>query len=146
MRTAHTIISAVAATAALAAATGTAAASTTCTWGGTPAEPTGSFTIKPGLTNTPATQALKFTATGVLGGGDQCKGRVTFGGQIDAGGTCLVATFHGPGSGLRGVSSFLAQGRGAFDVPSQLFDQAGNHVGEETAELFTQTTFEHVAD
>ena len=45
-----------------------AQASTTCTWGGTPAAPTGTFTVSPGLTNTPAPEPLKFSATGVLAG------------------------------------------------------------------------------
>src|SRR4051812_24835097 len=72
-----------------------ARANTTCTWGGTPVEPTGTFTVKPGLTNTPASQPLKFGATGALGGGGRCTGTMTLAGQVNAGSTCLMASFEG---------------------------------------------------
>src|SRR4051812_40017768 len=64
------------------------AATTTCTWGGTPPAPTGTLTINPGITNLPAPGALKFRATGELSGGGRCTGTMTFVGQIDAGSTC----------------------------------------------------------
>src|SRR5438105_4471550 len=64
-----------------------ASAATTCTWGGTPAEPTGTFEFpRQGLTNTPASKPLPFTATGPLGGG--CSGTFTFKGQANALSTC----------------------------------------------------------
>src|SRR5437867_2462129 len=75
-------------------------ASALCTWGGTPAAPTGFFSIEPGLTNLPAAKALDFYATGVLGGG--CQGRMTWRGQVDAGSTCPLALFEGQISGLPG--------------------------------------------
>src|SRR5947207_15731906 len=66
---------------------------TVCTWGGTPPSPTGSITFTPGYTNTPSPTPISFTATGPLGGG--CKGKLTFTGVIDAGGTCVAtAPFH----------------------------------------------------
>src|SRR4051812_29957022 len=72
-----------------------ASAATTCAWAGTPTNPTGTFSISPGIRLVPATQALRFSATGPLSGGRGCRGRVTFDGQIDAGGTCFFATFRG---------------------------------------------------
>ena len=51
---------------------------TVCTWGGTPAAPTGVATFSPGITNTPSTGPIEFTATGELGGGEGCTGRLTF--------------------------------------------------------------------
>src|SRR5438874_10137718 len=66
------IIATAAVAAASLAALGTGAASaqaaTTCTWGGTPAEPTGSvyYTGGQGPTNTPSTEPLPFVATGPL--------------------------------------------------------------------------------
>jgi hypothetical protein len=50
------------------------ASTTTCTWGGTPTAPTGTFTINPGITNLPAPGALEFRATGELSGGGRCTG------------------------------------------------------------------------
>src|SRR5437870_11486048 len=49
-----------------------------CTWGGTPDAPTGVFTASPGITDTPSTGSIEFTATGELGGGEGCTGRLTF--------------------------------------------------------------------
>ena len=39
---------------------------TVCTWGGTPAAPSGTFQLNPGLTNTPAAGPLHLVATGDL--------------------------------------------------------------------------------
>src|SRR2546430_9048585 len=77
--------------------------STTCKWGGTPPEPTGTFTVSPGLTNTPAPEPLKFSATGVLAGGPRCTGKMTFVGWVGSGSTCLLAFFEGTVKGVPGV-------------------------------------------
>src|SRR6266571_9145225 len=69
-----------------------AQASTTCTWGGTPAEPTGDVTISPGVTNTPPAGPLVFKATGDLAGDAGCTGQFTFIGQMNAGATCAWST------------------------------------------------------
>jgi hypothetical protein len=123
---------------------GTAQASTTCTWAGTPAARTGTFTVTPGVTNVPSAEPLRFTAVGELAGGARCKGRMTFDGQLDAGATCLFATFRGKVIGLPGVARFL--GRGSLDVPSLLYDRAGNVVGVENAEILTEANFSHSTD
>jgi hypothetical protein len=110
-----------------AAGSASAEASTLCTWGGTPAEPTGTFSVSPGLTNTPAPEPLKFTATGPLAGGGICTGKMTFAGQINAGSTCLYATFQGIVKGLPGVDRFW--GEGTALVQDLLYDKDGNLVG-----------------
>src|SRR4051794_41897334 len=63
---------------AVAVAVPAARASTTCTWGGTPAAPTGVTTQHPGITNDPSPVRMKFTATGGLAGGPGCGGRGGF--------------------------------------------------------------------
>jgi hypothetical protein len=119
-----------------------ASASTTCTWAGTPVEPSGTFTIKPGLTNVPSAGPLKFKATGELGG--ECSGRTTFTGQLDAGATCAFSEFEGSVQGLPGVARFW--GKGSLLVPSLLYDRDGNVVGSENAEIVTETNFPHTTD
>jgi hypothetical protein len=136
----RTIIIAVAlATTSLAAAgleaTPASAATTTCTWGGTPAAPTGNFTINPGITNLPAPGALKFRATGELSGGGRCTGTMTFIGQIDAGSICSLVSFEGVVKGLPGVATYW--GKGSLLVPELLYDAAGNVVGSDQPEVLT---------
>src|SRR4051794_16904982 len=70
-------------------------AATTCTWAGTPVAPTGTFSVTPGVTNTPSSGPLEFVATGELGGGQGCRGTMTWVGQLDAGATCPFSTFRG---------------------------------------------------
>src|SRR5213078_3854731 len=55
---------------------------TVCTWGGTPAAPTGVATFSPGITNTPSTGPIQFTATGVLAGAARA-GKHTGRGELD---------------------------------------------------------------
>src|SRR5437870_8499600 len=77
----------------LLATTGSATAGqgdTFCTWGGTPAAPTGVATFSPGVTNTPSTVPTYFVATGPLGGGAGCTGTLTFKGYAEPGNTCAV--------------------------------------------------------
>src|SRR5436190_23415410 len=83
-----------------------ASASTTiCTWGGTPAAPTGLITFSPGVTNTPSTGPTQFMATGELAGGAGCTGKLTFTGYTDPGNTCaLNAPFHAKAMGLPPVN------------------------------------------
>src|ERR1051325_3421517 len=81
----------------LLAAAGSATAGqgeTLCTWGGTPAAPTGRITFSPGVTNTPSTGPTEFTATGALGG-EGCTGKFTFIGYLAPGDTgAAAALFH----------------------------------------------------
>jgi hypothetical protein len=104
-----------------------AQASTTCSWGGTPAAPTGTFTVSPGLTNTPAPAPLAFKATGVLAGGGRCTGQMTLAGQVNAGSTCLWASFEGTVKGVPGVARFWGEGNAL--VQEFLYDKDGNLVG-----------------
>jgi hypothetical protein len=116
---------------------GQARAAATCTWGGTPTAPTGSFTITPGLTNVPTGSPLRFVATGQLSGADRrCRGPMKWVGQIDAGSTCAFASFEGAVRGLSGVARFW--GRGSLLVPSHLYDKSGNVIGIENAQIVTQ--------
>src|SRR3981081_1945233 len=56
---------------------GSAQAAATCTWGGTPAAPTGTVWYPGrGVTNTPSTEPLPFVATGPLAG--DCSGTLTY--------------------------------------------------------------------
>jgi hypothetical protein len=106
----------------------TASAQTICNWGGTPAAPTGTFTLSPGITNIPAPGPLSLKATGDLAGGAACTGTVTFTGQANAGSTCPAISFEGTVKGLPGVTRFW--GPGLFGITNEfLYDKAGNLVG-----------------
>jgi hypothetical protein len=142
-RTILTVITlAVASLAASGLAAAPATAAKVCTWAGTPAEPTGTFTIEPGVTNVPSGGPLKFRASGPLGG--ECSGTATFTGQLDAGATCAFAEFEGRVEGLPGVVRFW--GKGSLLVPSLLYDRAGNVVGQENAQIVTEATGLHAID
>lgn len=112
-----------------------ASAATVCTWAGTPTAPSGIFTIKPGVTHTPAAEPLKFYATGPLEGGGICTGTMVFDGFVGAGSTCAFSTFEGKVKGLSGVRRF--KGAGGLYAPSALFDKAGNVVGSELPQIAT---------
>jgi hypothetical protein len=125
------VIAALAASVTLAVvAAAPATATTTCTWGGTPAAPTGIYTITPGLLLTPSTEPLDFWATGELAGDPRCVGELTFTGQIDTGGTCAYFTGGGKAKGLPGVATFRGGGPGPI-AASFLYDKKGNVVGYE---------------
>jgi hypothetical protein len=114
-----------------------AQAATTCTWGGTPAEPTGWVEMSPGPTNTPSTGPIDFKATGVLEGGNGCNGQqFTFIGQMDTGATCAFSTFHGTAMGLAGVKTFAGIGPVGI-LPARLYDKDGNVVASENAQVLT---------
>jgi len=113
-----------------------AQAATTCTWGGTPAAPTGSVVMTPGVTNTPAATPIDFTATGVLAGGAGCEGQFTFHGQMDTGATCAFSTFEGSAMGLPGVKRFAGVAPVGI-LPARLYDKDGNVVGSENAQVDT---------
>ena len=99
----------------------------TCTWGGTPAAPTGEASFEPGLTWTPLASPIPFRATGPADG-DGCKGRVTFDGVIEAGSSCASVTFSGRVKGVDGVAAFRGPGQ-AVNTHEDLFDEEGNRVG-----------------
>ena len=115
-------------------ATSAQAATTRCTWGGTPANPTGTIAFNPGLTQIPAPFALKFKAVGVVEGGGPCHGQtVIFDGQADAGSSCSGGVgFEGRIIGLPGVA--WVWGRGVLNVVRELaYDANGNLVGSDQA-------------
>jgi hypothetical protein len=131
------VLATVGALVALAAGGATPAhAATTCTWGGTPAAPTGHVVMTPGVTNTPSIGPIDFTATGVLEGGAGCDGQFTFHGQMDAGATCAFATFEGDAMGLPGVKRFAGTAPVGI-LPARLYDKDGNVVGSENAQVDT---------
>lgn len=139
----------VAAAACLAWAAGgasSAQAATTCTWGGTPAEPTGTFTLKPGITNTPSTGPLAFKATGDLAGDAGCTGKLVYDGEFDAGSTCLAATFHVRVKGLPGVVRAEGSADNLVPAPALLYDASGNVVGTELAQIVTEDNAPHYTD
>jgi hypothetical protein len=113
-----------------------AQAATTCTWGGTPAAPTGRVVMTPGATNTPSIEPIDFTATGVLAGGAGCNGQFTFHGQMDTGATCAFSTFEGSVMGLPGVKRFAGVAPVGI-LPARLYDKDGNIVGSENAQVDT---------
>jgi hypothetical protein len=122
--------------------TATAGATKTCTWAGTPAQPTGTFTLDPGIRYVPSAGPLKFNATGRLGGA--CAGTMTYTGQFDAGASCAFSEAEGTVRGLRGVARFW--GKGSYLFPALLYDSAGNVVGSETAQILTEANRAHTTD
>lgn len=120
-------------------------AGTTCTWGGTAADPTGTFTITPGLTNTPSTEPSRFYATGELGGDPGCTGTLTYVGQFDAGSTCPASTIDGAARGVPGVRTFTGFVAGTFG-PARLYDRDGNVVASENASVNTTDNASHFLD
>ena len=116
------------------AGTAQAAATATCTWGGTPAAPTGVFTVSSPLTNVPSAAPIDFTAIGKLS--DEYTKRMTFFGTLDPGATCSDGTFAGTVKGLPGVVRF--EGFDSVGIaPSRLYDKDGTIVGSENAQLLT---------
>jgi hypothetical protein len=111
---------------------------TVCTWGGTPAAPTGVITFSPGVTNTPSAAPVQFTATGELAGGAGCSGKLTFTGYIDAGATCAAnQPFHAKAAGLPPVKRVEAEAGAGGTQPVLLYDGHGNVVGSEQAQFLT---------
>jgi hypothetical protein len=93
--------------------------------------------MTPGVTNTPSTGPIEFTATGVLAGGAGCNGqRFTFSGQMDTGATCAFSTFQGAAMGLAGVKRFAGVAPVGV-LPARLYDKDGNIVGSENAQVDT---------
>jgi hypothetical protein len=123
-----------------------AQASMTCTWGGTPAEPTGTFTLKPGMTNFPASEPLAFWATGELAGDPGCTGHLIYDGEFNAGSTCFASTFEVKVKGLPGVARAWGRADNLVPAPSVLYDADGNVVGVEVAQIVTTDNAPHYAD
>jgi hypothetical protein len=121
-------------------ATSAQATTSTCTWGGTPDNPTGrvSYTGQ-GITNTPSTEPLPFIATGPLAG--DCSGTLTYRGLQGTGSTCAFGPFEARVKGLPGI--VRAAGDNAVGlVPALLYDTRGNVVGSENPQVLTSGTEE----
>jgi hypothetical protein len=114
-----------------------AQASTTCTWGGTPAAPSGTAEYSPGITNTPASEPGRLLATGPLGGG--CSGTLTFKGS--ASGTCAYGFGEGTAKGLPGVARWTAEVFAGL-APALLYNKRGEVVGSENAQFVTNVAGE----
>jgi hypothetical protein len=123
-----------------------AGATTTCTWGGTPAAPTGWFTLSPGLTNTPTTGPVDFKAVGTLAGSAGCTGKLTYDGVFDTGSSCLTSTFHVRVKGLPGVVRAVGTADNLIPAPALLYDGNGNVVGTEAASIVTEANAPHYTD
>jgi hypothetical protein len=109
-----------------------------CTWGGTPDAPTGVITLSPGVTNTPSTGPIQFTATGRLAGDAGCNGKLTFTGYIDAGETCGTSMpFHGRAEGLPPIKRAEGMTGVGGSQPVLLYDGDGDVVGTEQAQFLT---------
>ena len=109
-----------------------------CTWGGTPDAPTGVFMASPGITNTPSTGPVEFTATGELGGGEGCTGRLTFRGVLDPGTSCLVSTpFLATAMGFPPIRYAEGTFGAVGTAPVVMYDADGNVVGSEQAQFLT---------
>jgi hypothetical protein len=119
-----------------------AAAAETCIWGGTPAAPTGEFTFKPGLTNTPAAEPLKLLATGPAEG-EACRETVTYDGVVKAGSTCAVIEFEGVVKGVPGVERFWGAGQAV--THEFLYDRNGEIVGFNDPMVVNQDLVEQIA-
>jgi len=120
-------------------------AGTTCSWGGTADDPTGTFGVRPGLTNTPSTKPDRFFATGKLSGDAGCSGTLTYVGKLDAGGTCASNTFDGVATGVPGLRTFVGTGLVSLG-PARIFDRHGNVVASENTSLNTVDNAGHVND
>src|SRR5438067_3461241 len=116
-----------------------AVAARTCTWGGTPLNPTGVFKQTPGATNTPSAEPSPFTATGPLAG--DCSGTLNYRGFVAAGSTCAFGPFEAKTTGLPDVVRAAGDNISGL-VPALLYDKAGNVVGSENPQLVTDGTEE----
>src|SRR5438309_228356 len=112
-----------------------------CTWGGTPAAPTGRFYFDQGLTNTPSTEPVHAVATGPLAGAPGCKGSLTLEGDFAPGSTCNAFTIAGTVAGLPGVARF--EGAGGVLSVDLLFDRSGNVVGTDQPQVATHDNLAH---
>jgi hypothetical protein len=100
-----------------------------CTWGGTPANPTGIVTFDPGITNTPSAGPIATHAWGPLEG-PGCDGTMVFNGIGRPGATCHHVIFEGPVHGVPGVARLFGPGVGP-QVHEFLYDRQGNIVGSD---------------
>jgi len=117
-----------------------AQAASTCTWGGTPLSPTGTFEFThQGITNTPSTEPVPFIATGPLAGG--CSGTLTYRGYSATGATCAFGPFEAKATGLHGVVRAAGDNLVGL-IPALLYDAHGNVVGSENPQVLTSGTEE----
>lgn len=100
-----------------------------CTWGGTAADATGTFTVEPGLRTVPATTPIEFTVTGDLAGpSPRCAGTMTIHGFDIPGSRCAFGFGAAEVLDVPGLASSLSVG--ALHYNRQvLFNADGRIVG-----------------
>ena len=107
-----------------------------CTWGGTPANPTGIVTFDPGITDTPSAGPIATHAWGPLEG-PGCQGTMEFDGIGRPGASCPSGViFEGPVYGVPGVTRLFGPGFGP-QVEELLYDGQGNIVGSDQPHVKT---------
>jgi hypothetical protein len=114
-----------------------------CIWGGTPVNPTGRFTLTPGLTHFPSSRPLKLDVTGELSGSGRCQGTMVFKGIAKTGATCDVVEFVGRVKGVPGVASFWGGVVGGV-AQEFLYDRKGRIVGSDQPQVLTNA--DHFSD
>ena len=83
------------------------------------------------------------TATGPLGGGAGCTGRLTFRGYLDPGTSCAVQSpFHAAVTGLHPIARAEGGPGIAGSAPVRLLDENGNLVGSEQAQFLTDALYQ----
>src|SRR2546430_2521204 len=111
-----------------------AQATTTCTWGGTPANPTGEvWYTGQGITNTPSTEPLPFIATGPLAAGGGV-GRGARAGRGEALGGRPTAGKRGRGAPRRPgvvVWGVWAPRGGALRAPATTSERVGGPISDD---------------
>jgi hypothetical protein len=118
--------------------------STFCTWGGTPAAPTGTFTLTPGVRQVvPASEPLTLYVTGELSGGGPCQGKMVFKGVAEPGATCPEVVFDGKVEGVPGVDHFWGAAVGGL-AQEFLYDSEGRIVGSDQPQVIS--SFDHFTD
>jgi len=120
------------------------AAPSVCTWGGTPAAPTGRFTFSPGLRFEPSSGPLAFKAWGPASGGS-CASKVVFEGVALPGASCGEIFFDGRVKGVAGVTRFALGGLSTNAV-EPLYDESGDIVGTDTPNAAEPWLAEFVAN
>lgn len=106
-----------------------------CSWGGTVADATGTFTVDPGLRTRPATTPLEFVVTGELAGpAARCTGTMTVHGFDVPGSRCAFGFGTAEVQGVPGVETSLSVGALHYNRQT-LVNAEGRIVGEADIEV-----------
>jgi hypothetical protein len=110
-----------------------------CTWGGTPLDTTGTFTVKPGLTNTPSTEAAKLHAIAPIECTDGYSGKASYMAVTPPGSTCAFSTFEGKVTGIPGADQAIGVGPVGL-ITHNFYDKDGNLVGTDQGQVLSGAT------